>query len=377
MFRKYVLPVLAVGGMWAIIWGVRQQASPVVSVAAVVQPAVNPFKAAVSGAGIVEPESENIAVSPALPGIATEVFVKWGQEVKAGDPLYQIDPRPYKAQVAAQAADVALKEAAVEQAKASLERLQAGSRDEDKAIAAARVAVTKVQEQDAADQWQRMSRIAKTQAISEDDINTRHFAYLESQSNRALEESNYAKVMAGSWDKDILVQAAAVKAAEADVAGAKAKLDTLQVDLDRLTVRAPVDGRVLRINLRRGEYVPAANVQTASDGALVVGDVEHLNVRVDVDEADVPRYHQASAAIGFVRGATHTPVKLEFVRIEPFVVPKINLTGSNTERVDTRVLQVIYRIIRDGNDVPLYVGQQMDVYIESAGTDATQTAAAE
>jgi hypothetical protein len=56
---------------------------------------------------------------------------------------------------------------------------------------------------------------------------------------------------------------------------------------------------------------------------------------------------------------------LRFVRIEPYVVPKKSLTGDNTERVDTRVLQVIYAVDTQGKR--LFVGQQLDVFI-----DATQ-----
>jgi hypothetical protein len=50
------------------------------------------------------------------------------------------------------------------------------------------------------------------------------------------------------------------------------------------------------------------------------------------------------------------------------VVPKRSLTGDSTERVDTRVLQVIYAISDD--KLPLFVGQQMDVFIEDCTTPA-------
>ena len=53
---------------------------------------------------------------------------------------------------------------------------------------------------------------------------------------------------------------------------------------------------------------------------------------------------------------------LEFERVEPYVIPKKSLTGDNTERVDTRVLQVIYSL--DVTDRPVYVGQQLDVFID-------------
>jgi hypothetical protein len=52
------------------------------------------------------------------------------------------------------------------------------------------------------------------------------------------------------------------------------------------------------------------------------------------------------------------------VRIEPLVVPKHSLTGGGSERVDTRVLQAIYAV--EGSNYALYVGQQVDVYLDTA-----------
>jgi HlyD family secretion protein len=67
--------------------------------------------------------------------------------------------------------------------------------------------------------------------------------------------------------------------------------------------------------------------------------------------------------VAFVRvnRALETPV--QFVRFEPYVVPKRSLTGDTTERVDTRVLQVLYQF--HPGDLPVYVGQQMDVFIDA------------
>jgi hypothetical protein len=66
------------------------------------------------------------------------------------------------------------------------------------------------------------------------------------------------------------------------------------------------------------------------------------------------------------RGSLQEKYPLEFVRVEPFVMPKKSLTGNNTERVDTRVLQVIYRFDPTGRP-PLFVGQQVEVFIEARG----------
>jgi len=61
-------------------------------------------------------------------------------------------------------------------------------------------------------------------------------------------------------------------------------------------------------------------------------------------------------------------VPLTFVRFEPYVLPKRSLTGDTTERVDTRVLQAIYKFAP--GEFPAFVGQQVDVFIEAPSRDA-------
>ena len=69
----------------------------------------------------------------------------------------------------------------------------------------------------------------------------------------------------------------------------------------------------------------------------------------------------SAAAVAFVRGNRDLKTDLKFLRVEPYVVPKRSLTGESTERVDTRVLQVLYSFNREA--LPVYVGQQMDVFV--------------
>src|SRR5258708_29593895 len=95
---------------------------------------------------------------------------------------------------------------------------------------------------------------------------------------------------------------------------------------------------------------------------MILGDADPLPVRVDIDEADIPRFLAGCRARGYVRGDTRNDVDLEFVRVEPYVVPKKSLTGSNTERVDTRVLQALYAV--RGGKQELFAGQQLGVYVD-------------
>jgi hypothetical protein len=97
---------------------------------------------------------------------------------------------------------------------------------------------------------------------------------------------------------------------------------------------------------------------------MVLGDVEHLQVRADVDEQNAPRLQPGQTATAYLKGDTTQPIELMFVRVEPYVVPKTSLTGASTERVDTRVLQVIYSFKRP-EDRPVYVGQQVDLFVKS------------
>lgn len=95
---------------------------------------------------------------------------------------------------------------------------------------------------------------------------------------------------------------------------------------------------------------------------MILGETERLQIRADIDEQNAPLVVANEPAVAFLKGDTKSPIPLRFTRIEPYVVPKKSLTGDSTERVDTRVLQVIFEFDRPAT--PVYVGQQMDVFIQ-------------
>jgi HlyD family secretion protein len=116
------------------------------------------------------------------------------------------------------------------------------------------------------------------------------------------------------------------------------------------------------VNVRPGEFVGAPPERAL----IILGSTTQLHVRVDIDEYDIPRFVPDAPARATLKGQSKDFFPLRFVRIEPYVIPKKSLTGDNTERVDTRVLQVIYAV--DGGDRRLFVGQQVDVFIDASGT---------
>ena len=153
-------------------------------------------------------------------------------------------------------------------------------------------------------------------------------------------------------------------AAQSQLLAAEAAVKSSETLLNRLTILAPRDGTIIQVNIRAGEY---ASTQPHA-APLLLGDLDKLQVRTDIDEQSASRIRAGQAAKAYVKGDTTHPITLNFVRIEPYVIPKVSLTGSSTERVDTRVLQVIYSL-QLPPDQPLYVGQQMDVFIDG-GTHA-------
>jgi HlyD family secretion protein len=173
-----------------------------------------------------------------------------------------------------------------------------------------------------------------------------------------LAENLRGKSVNSQQDRETKMYAA--QKADAELGQARAQLTAARVDLDRLTVRAPVDGEVLQLKIHPGEFATTGVLQTP---LLMLGNVDLLCLRVDVDENEAWRVRAGAPGVAYLRGNRQIRTPVEFVRFEPYIVPKKSLTGDTAERVDTRVLQVIYSFKR--NDLPIYAGQQMDVYIDA------------
>lgn len=129
--------------------------------------------------------------------------------------------------------------------------------------------------------------------------------------------------------------------------------------IERLLVRSPIDGIVLQKNIKSGEFLLASHIDTPP---IIVGDMKTLQVRVDIDEQNASRMIHHASGIAYPKNRPDFAIPLIFNRIEPYVVPKKSLTGSGKEKVDTRVLQVIYTFTPP-EEVSLYIGQQVDVFI--------------
>ncbi len=365
MFTRYFLPAVALVTLtFAVVQMTKAQQKPP-PVSPPIEPGQSPYTQQLAGAGIVEPETENIAVGSNVPGVVQRVFVTAGQRVKPGERLFELDDRSLKA-------ERAVRRAMRESAAATLAKASHPPRVEEGPAFEAKVREAEANRDDLKQTYDRLSRAAAQSpaAVSADELSRRKLAVAVADAQVARATADQKLWQAGTWAPDR-------KIAEASVAQADAQVRQTEIEIERLTVTAPwfgwkivsvgreepddagVEYEVLQVNVRPGEYV--GNV--AGQALVVLGVVGKLHVRVDLDENDISRFDTRFVGVAKPRGNPNASFPLTFVRVEPYVVPKKSLTGAGTERVDTRVLQVLYAL--DPKGQPLYVGQQMDVFLNA------------
>jgi HlyD family secretion protein len=316
-FARQILPALALIGVaiaaWLIVGGLpdRSLAQPVEQPPKAVGKLAN--AARVAGAGVVEPASEIIDIGSALSGLVTDVRVRPGDQVAKGDVLFTVDARAARAQL--------------DQANAAIGEARA-------AIAEASAAQTTARQQLAL-----YRSLTDPAAVSRAEV-------IRAEGEEAAASSR-------------------LNLARARLASAQASAAAARTEIERLVIRAPIAGEILAVNIRAGEFV--ATQGGSSQPFIQMGQTTPLHVRVDIDENEVGRVALGPNAVISPRGAAELHVEAKFVRAEPLVVPKRSLTNSAAERVDVRVLQLIYELPQSD---AFRVGQQIDAFIPAKAAPA-------
>ena len=346
LMNKAVIPALALGSLAYAVYATGVMRPNSVSLPPLTAPPEAEYAHNVAAVGLIEPASELIAIAPRVPGWIQTVHIAAGQSVKAGDPLFMLDGTDLKA-------ELALREQAVRVAQAKLARLRASPRPEDVPIARAAVDEAKAKLEDAKVKLSIIDALVDRRAASDEDRSQRRQAVARETADVAARQAELDRLLAGAWKEDIAV-------AESELAMAVASVARVQADLDRLTTLAPIDAVVLRLTARAGQYAPAGLLE---EPLATLGSPGALHIRADFNEQDVPRVGVTSQAVAMLRGDAAAKIPLEFVRIEPLVTPKRALSGYAQERVDTRVMQIIFRIADPAAKV--MVGQQVDVFMNT------------
>jgi HlyD family secretion protein len=329
---------------------VRQSAPPLQS------PPQRPFEHTIAAVGLVEPASELIEVGGRVSGWVEKVHVTVGATVAEGDPLFTLDGADLRA-------ELALRQQAVRVAEAELDRLRALPRPEDVPPARAAVQEAQAQLDNARANLGFVTKVDDPRAFSSEERSQRSFAVDTAAARLAQATASLDRLLAGAWAPELAI-------ATQRTEEARASAERTRADLDRLTVRSPISGMIYKVNAKAGEYTAAG---ASRRPPLLLGSPPPLHVRVDINEEDAVRVVPSAAAVASIRGDATRQLRLEFVRMEPVLIPKQALSGSASERVDTRVMQAIYHVL-PGNGEPL-VGQQMDIYIQARPTDRADSPA--
>ncbi len=308
------------------------------------QPAVKPSINTVAGTGIVEAWRENISVAPLRIGNIKEVLVVQGQKVRKGDLLYTLDTTELDSARETLSANINAQ-------KANLDRLRHLPRPETLKPLEAAVKEARLTYENAQTQLERYERLSDKRSVSQDEYTQKKYAAALAKASLEKAEAQLKEVRVGSWIYEL-------QQAEAQHRSTQAALREIDTKILLSQVKAPRDGEVLQINVRPGEGV----MQTPTTPPILLGDTQWLQVRVDIDEVNASLVRPKLSGVAYLKGDAKRFFPIEFVRIEPYMLPKKNLTGLSTERVDVRVLQMIYRFTKP--QFPVYVGQQVDVYLK-------------
>lgn len=294
---------LTVGLIGAYVYGLRGPA-----LAPAFTPATNPYAKGVYAEGMVEAHQNNganINIFPNISGTIVDIPVREGQLVRKGTVLIRFDDSVQRATAEYNKAQIGYARAQLKNVSDELLKDEASYRFDPKSI-------SKYTLDDA--------RNAVKVAASNLEVNVKNY--------------NSAKALL-AW----------------------------------YTIRAPADGRVLAIQAAVGSYVVTSQgtydtYTQGFDPIIVMGpSEEYLDVRCYIDEILIHRLKLGSQMRGrmFIRG-TNISVPLQYVRVQPYVSPKIELSDERLERVDVRVLPVIFKFAQQ-KDLPVYPGLLVDVYV--------------
>jgi HlyD family secretion protein len=326
----------------------------------VFDPAPNPYAQGIYANGIVESaqsHGENVNIYPEVAGTITKILVSEGETVTKGTPLMVIDDTVQRATVDQQRSQA-------DAAQALLDELRAQPRKENLEVASAQVEMATASLKSAEDQMDKLKRSFELapESVSRDTLDNAVNAVKVAKANLAVVTRQYDLTRAGAWVYDIRNQERQHDALVKAVAASSALLD-------KYTIKAAADGVILSVQAAVGSYVsPQGAYDSYTQGfdpILVMGTQSggRLQLRVYIDEILIPRLPPAEKmrAQMFIRGTT-TKIPLSFVRMQPYVSPKIQLSNQRMEKVDLRVLPIIFQF-EPPPGVKVYPGELVDVYV--------------
>ena len=329
------LPLAAVGGFWFARTPRTAEAQPEVAVAA----------PAIVAPGRIEPVRDPVALAFETTGRIASIEVEEGVAVHEGQVLARLDDRLPRARLAAA-------DAAVAEAQARYALAVRGARHEDIAAARAEADAAATEAAHRAIEQKRSDDLRASGAVATAEVDADDSAARVARANADAAAARYEALAHGTRPEQIAEAKAALDAARAED-------DAARVALDQTVLRAPGDGVILRRLAEVGTLVTTM----APAPVVTMADLSQLEIRAEVDEADV-----AAIAVGAQAYATadafgdrRFPVRI--TRLTHELGRKVVRDDDPRARIDTRVLEVI-ACFDGAPGVSLPLGLRMYVHVE-------------
>lgn len=292
--------------------------------------------------GRVEACSGQIKVAAATIGVVHKVLVKANDKVFAGEPLIQLADDELRARLAAAETQVAMRE------RARDERSATGSaktrRKAQDAVAEAERTLY-----DARSAVDRAAARLRAKGGAEADLTAARLALTRAQNELSTRQGELRTA-----DDD----AALPTSLEGQLSIARSEYAVARAALDKMTVRAPIDGTVLQVNVREGEAVSPGSPQPP----LQLADLSAMCLRAELDERDIGAVKVGQPVI--VRAAAFPGREFEgsVSSVAPLIEPgRLEPPGSR-DQTDVDVVRVMVGLTGSGE---LTIGMKADVYFGS------------
>ena len=294
--------------------------------------------------GRVEPVSGLIRMTAPVPGVIDEVLARANDKVFAGQPLIRLRDQEARAQLASQTAQVAMRKRI--RNKESASSGAAAQRKAEDAVADAEAAVFQVRSLlDRAVADRRSGRGSDAGVAAARAGLKRAEEYLAQQTEEL---------------RRIAPDAPLPTVAEGQLKIARSELSASRAAVEKLTMRAPIDGTILQISAKPGETISPA----ATAPLIQLGDTSALRVRAELDERDVEKIKSGQPVLvrpAALRGREATGT-VSF--IAPLVEAGRYTALGQRNATDVDVIEVLIELSEPG---PLVVGMKVDVFFRQEG----------
>jgi HlyD family secretion protein len=297
----------------------------------------------VGGQGVVEPADRETKVAAAVSGRIAVVHVKEGDRVKKGDVLVELDSEIERAAVASAEADVLADEA-------DRTRVRSGERWEDRLAADEDAKAAQARAAQSQGILERTRKAHAGGAVTGDELDRAEKQAAQDAASAAAAEARKKAAVNGSRIEEVRV-------ADAKLAASKARLAEAKARLEQRLVKAPIDGDILSVKVRAGEFY-----QPGSDSVVVMGDTTHMRVRIDIDERDLARVAVGARVIARVPARPGENFEGKVVEIGRRMGRKNVRSDDPVERNDAKILEVVAEM---NSSAGLVVGQRVTGFVET------------